>query len=99
MGSNLASWFRVIVLGVAFSAGLPSVSLPAAPHTAIASVIPNGFGWQDEVVDQLGDVGYGASFALDPSGYALCWLHGTSALTSAKICWAALCPQHNIQAV
>ena len=61
MGSNLASWFRVIVLGVAFSAGLPSVSLPAAPHTAIASVIPNGFSWQDEVVDQLGDVGQGAS--------------------------------------
>ena len=56
-GSNLASWFRVIVLGVAFPAGLPSVSLPAAPRTAIASVIPNGFGWQDEVVDQLGDVG------------------------------------------
>ena len=39
-------------------------------HAAVASPIPNAFGWQDELVDKLGLVGSESSIALDSNGFA-----------------------------
>src|SRR5579859_3067756 len=82
-----ATWFRMVALGVVFwagqSAALPAASLPApvspaAATLAATAVIPNTVGWQDELLDKLGDVGRGLSIALDPSGYAHIAYYDTS---------------------
>jgi hypothetical protein len=65
LGTRLAQVLRVVLGATLFSAAAPFWRPAVA--TAVFCDIRNS-GWQDELVDQAGNVGQASSIALDPAG-------------------------------